>query len=471
MLPSLLLPLLRIPLDFLAFSGGFFLAFLLRQTRWSPVDIPGIALGDGPLPTAPEFLSWAAALAAGFLLLEALAGEFSFARRWRPARTFFVIFQNVAAFFFLLLAAFFFSRELFFSRAILVFAFPLTILLLWLGRALLAAAERGLFLLGGARRKTLLLGGGELAEQLARELAKDPRREVERRPAGVFSLRLEKEKPAEIFLLEALGKKETADLFATCRENQIELRFLPPVLELASRNAEIEIVAGLPVVFLSPSPLDSGWARVGKRAFDFLGAAILLLFLLPVLLLVALAVKLDSPGPIFFRDLRVGRDGKKFLFRKFRSMKTELCTGAIDGSAEGEKLLDSLKDSPADLRAGDPVRKIQNDPRVTRVGRFLRKTSLDELPELLHVLSGKMSLVGPRPHPVDDVQRYRAWHRRRFAVKPGITGAAQVAGRSELAFDEEVRLDLSWLENWRWRDDFVILAKTALEPFRARHRE
>jgi lipopolysaccharide/colanic/teichoic acid biosynthesis glycosyltransferase len=171
-----------------------------------------------------------------------------------------------------------------------------------------------------------------------------------------------------------------------------------------------------------------------------------MVLLLPVWLLVALAIRLDSPGPIFFRQVRAGRHGKPFVFYKFRSMRQ-------DAESELERLR-------ALNEASGPLFKIRDDPRQTRVGRFLRRTSIDETPQFFNVLRGEMSLVGPRPGLPSEVAQYQEWQRRRLDIQPGLTGLWQVRGRSDLTFDEMVMLDIYYGENWSLGADVQILMRT-----------
>ncbi len=186
--------------------------------------------------------------------------------------------------------------------------------------------------------------------------------------------------------------------------------------------------------------------RVTKRAFDLIVGSGILLLLLPVIPLVALMIRFDSEGPVFYRQQRIGMGGRPFRFYKFRSMR-----------ADSDRLR-------ADLEARNeltgPVFKIKNDPRVTAVGQFLRRSSLDEIPQIFNVLKGDMSIVGPRPALPGEVARYEAWHRRRLDVKPGITCLWQVAGRSHVDFDEWMRLDIEYMSRRSLRTDVAIFVKT-----------
>ncbi|MEX1133344.1 MAG: sugar transferase [Acidimicrobiia bacterium] len=188
------------------------------------------------------------------------------------------------------------------------------------------------------------------------------------------------------------------------------------------------------------------WKMAVKRAVDVVGASLALVLLSPVFLLSAIAVKLTSPGPVFFAQPRMGKDGREFLFYKFRSMQV--------GADEERNILIDLNEMSG------PVFKIKADPRLTSIGRFLRRASIDELPQLWHVLRGQMSLVGPRPLPTFEALDCSEWEAQRFAVKPGITCIWQVSGRSELDFETWVRMDIRYIERWSLLRDFKLLAKT-----------
>jgi diguanylate cyclase (GGDEF)-like protein len=201
------------------------------------------------------------------------------------------------------------------------------------------------------------------------------------------------------------------------------------------------------------------WQLIIKRTIDFIGAAIGLFIFSPVLLLTALAIKITSPGPVLFRQERLGYRGKKFMFLKFRSMYHD-----CDDSIHKEymtKFIDKNNEKHSDKSGHCSFHKMTDDPRITPLGKILRKTSLDELPQLYNVLCDEMSLVGPRPPIAYEVDRYSSWHKRRILeVKPGITGLWQVEGRSTLTFDEAVRLDIQYAENWNLLLDLKIILKT-----------
>lgn len=224
-----------------------------------------------------------------------------------------------------------------------------------------------------------------------------------------------------------------------------DLRVTATLPEVLSSRLTVQPVGGLMALSLRPVRLTGTQALV-KRTFDLAISAFALLLLLPLFLLIAAAIKASRPGPVFYRQRRVGKQGRPFVLLKFRTMVRD---------ADG--MLDGLRDRN---EVDGPLFKIRRDPRITAVGRWLRRWSLDELPQLLNVLKGDMSLVGPRPSLPHEVKEYRDWHFERLEVRPGMTGLWQVSGRSDLPFDDGVRLDLFYIENWSVAYDMFILFKT-----------
>ncbi len=236
-----------------------------------------------------------------------------------------------------------------------------------------------------------------------------------------------------------------AQVSKAARRTGIEVRVTANVQEVLSSRVAAHPLGGLMAFALKPVRL-SGFQALAKRSFDLSVTVLSSLILLPVFGAVALAVKLTSRGPVFFRQQRVGYHGRPFEIMKFRTM-------VVDAEDRLEDLLHMNE-------ATGPLFKMKNDPRVTGVGRFLRKLSLDELPQLFNVIKGDMSLVGPRPPLPREVTQYEEWMMARLEVRPGITGLWQVSGRSELPFEDYVRLDLFYIENWSLAYDLFILAKT-----------
>lgn len=230
----------------------------------------------------------------------------------------------------------------------------------------------------------------------------------------------------------------------------VGLIMAPALTDIAGPRIHTQQVAGLPLIHVTTPTLEGG-QRVAKRLFDIVASGLLIIFTAPVMLIIALIIRVGGPGPILFRQERVGIEGAHFGMLKFRSMVVD-----------AEKRLEDLKDK----NEGNGVLfKIKDDPRITPVGKILRKYSLDELPQLFNIFVGSMSLVGPRPPLPQEVEAYEKDVRRRLLVKPGLTGLWQVSGRSNLSWQDSVRLDLYYVENWSLAGDVVILLKTARAVF------
>ena len=227
--------------------------------------------------------------------------------------------------------------------------------------------------------------------------------------------------------------------------SRINLVVVPSLTEVSVPRVSMRPVAGLPLLHVQ-QPRSAEAGGVAKRAFDLVGALVMLLVLAPLMLSVAAAVRLGDGGPVFYRQARVGRGGRTFGCLKFRSMVVD-----------ADRFEQGLRQQAGHLGA---LWKMDSDPRMTRVGAFIRRFSIDELPQLLNVVRGEMSLVGPRPQQAWEVETYTDWEGRRLRVRPGMTGLWQVSGRSQLSFDEAIRLDLYYVDNWSMTADLVIIART-----------
>ena len=242
-----------------------------------------------------------------------------------------------------------------------------------------------------------------------------------------------------------LSERELLDLVEQAHREAVQVRVAPTTTELLTQRGEYIPGQGVPLFELRP-PVFAGTDWALKRTFDLVVSAAVLIVGLPLWLAIAVTIKLTSPGPVFYRDRRIGLGEREFGMLKFRTMHA-------DAAARQQQL-------EASNEASGPLFKIRNDPRVTSVGRVLRRLSLDEIPQVLNVLRGEMSLVGPRPLPLRDFRQLEPWHRKRHHVLPGMTGLWQISGRSSLTFDDLVRLDFYYLENWSIWLDITILLKT-----------
>ena len=453
------LGILRIPLDFGMALLAFWLAYKLRLYSdlvpgfYFPVDLVSF-------PSAWQYLQLSIFSSLGLIGIFALNQMYSLRSTSRVGNEFMKIIFLSSAWIMLIIAYYFVTREFFFSRLVLGYIWILTIFLTTVGRGLIRILQIYLFKLNIGRRRVILIGTNSLTERLYKKLKKTPSYHVlgclsldETISPGKSSLKIigplnELEKIITKYKIEEIIQTQTniseahaEKLIEFCREHHILYQFVPDILQLHQSHVDIFNIAELPLIALKTTPLD-GWGKVSKRTFDILFSGILLILLTPLFMLIALGIKLDSKGPILFTQKddgtavkRVGRYGELFKFYKFRTMKEK--TDSLRYTTLAEK----------NHRKGSPLVKIKNDPRVTRFGSFLRRWSLDELAQLWNVLSGDMSLVGPRAHLPEEVDRYEKHHKFLLSIKPGITGLAQVNGRSDLDFEKEVRLDTSYIEN------------------------
>nr|MBL7065430.1 undecaprenyl-phosphate glucose phosphotransferase [Anaerolineae bacterium] len=268
-------------------------------------------------------------------------------------------------------------------------------------------------------------------------------------PVNNLAQMIEKEAVDEVIVtLPWMYHRKIMAIVRECERRQVSAHIVPDLFQMSLSHVDVDDLGGVPLISVREVGFGQG-ALLVKRGMDIFGALVGLTLGAPLLALIALVTRINSPGPIVFRQTRVGAGGKTFECYKFRSM--------YEG-AEAE--LEQLRELN---EADGPLFKIRDDPRLTRMGRFLRHTSLDELPQLWNVLRGEMSLVGPRPPLPVEVSRYMEWHNKRLEVRPGMTGLWQVSGRSLLSFDDGVLLDIYYIENWSLWLDFKILLRTIPE--------
>ena len=252
------------------------------------------------------------------------------------------------------------------------------------------------------------------------------------------------------------------------RTKGLSFSFIPNLFEVQRNVIELQSFRGIPMISLKNTPLD-GWGRVVKRLLDIIVSSICIIITLPIAIAIAIAIKINDPGPVLYTAKRVGRK-KAFDFYKFRSMYTHLSVGEKYGSLEAYQALKDLLEKSSEEDRNGPLYKIKNDPRVTPVGRFLRRTKLDEIPQFWNVLKGDMSMVGHRPHFPDQVEIYKRGNERIFTIKPGIFGLTQLAQISwpTLPFEEEIKLDTYYIENWSLKLDLIILFRSFIALFTKR---
>ncbi len=365
----------------------------------------------------------------------------------------------------------FLQRELFSSRFIILVAWLFAIIFVFIGRALVLAVQRQLFKRGYGAIKLVIIGTGEYTDVISAELAKNPSHGF--RVMATFPtltetakqeiLRLHSEYVLDEIMVTdtTFDKNAMLDILDLTEEHHLGFRYAADIFNTVATNTKVEPIAGVPVIELRKTRLD-GWGRVFKRSFDIFAALFFIILLSPILILTALAVRLTSPGPIIFKNERVGQKGKLFDTLKFRSMRAEHSIGKQFKDSDKALAYEQELIKAKNTRADGPIYKIADDPRLTRVGGFLRRWSFDELPQFFNVLRGDMSIVGPRPHQPREVALYDKHHKRLLTIKPGITGMAQVSGRSDLSFADEAKLDLFYIENWTPWLDIQIILKTPI---------
>ncbi len=347
-----------------------------------------------------------------------------------------------------------------YSRLVFLFTILFTLTFLLLFRVFLRWVKRKLLQRGIGASRLLILGTGEIAQRIAEAVSSTPclvgyltAGEDPPNFSGMLLGRLSdlkkvirKQGVDEVVLtLPHLPPPQVWKLLRECEREGVLFEMVPDVYELLKGRVEVEDSLGIPLLSFQEVMLKF-WQRVAKKGLDLLVSFLGLVLLTPLMGFIALLIRLTSRGPVFFRQLRVGRGEKVFYMLKFRTMVLE-----------AEVMVDDLRGGN---EAQGPIFKIRDDPRITGTGSILRRFSLDELPQLINVFKGEMSLVGPRPPLPREVENYENWQKERLNTKPGMTGLWQVSGRSNLSFEEMLRLDIYYIENWSLWLDLKIMLKT-----------
>ncbi len=459
---------LLIPLDFCLLLLAAISAYKIRFSN-SWVDIRPIIF-DLPFES---YLKSSIFIIVLWLVIFALAGLYQIRNGRQITQELRKVFFASSTGLALIAIIIFFQRDLFDSRFIVLVAYVLAIVYVGAGRIIVRYIQRRLLRRGIGIRKVVLVGNSKTTEYLLGEFSANKKfgfkvlkrlRDFSIESAKELGEFISENEVDEIIQADPnLTKVEVMRLYDFATDNHITFKYIADLLEVKVLRSEVSEIMGIPIVEVKRTTLE-GWGKIYKRIFDIVVSFILIILLSPIILLTILAILLDSKGPIFFskRDngnavTRIGEGGKPFRYFKFRSMIPNT------DSMRYKELADR------NVRADGPMVKIKDDPRVTRVGKFIRRWSIDELPELFLVFMGRMSLVGPRPHLPEEVAKYENYHRKTLSVKPGITGLAQVSGRSDLAFEEEVKLDVYYIENWSLMFDISILFRTPFAVFK--HRE
>jgi len=352
----------------------------------------------------------------------------------------------------------FLRQELFNSRFLVMGGWFFSVVFVFAGRIMIRQAQRYVVsTYGFGVHRLMVIGDDEASREVVRGIQLDP--------FSGYRIVKQLTNPELSEVISAVGNpgvdeiilanpnypaEKVTQLVDFAHENHIIFKFIPNIYQTLTTNFDIDVIKNMPVIELKRTPLD-GWGKVLKRIFDISAALLGLLIFSPVMAMIAFAIKWETEGPVFARLKRVSKN-KEFTLYKFRGMVNN-----------AEELLPYLTEY--NERKDSPLFKMKNDPRITNVGRFIRKLRIDELPQFLNIVRGDMSLVGPRPHQPDEIARYQKHHKKVLAIKAGATGLAQVSGSSDLPFEDEVALDGFYIENWSLLLDIKIILRTIFRVF------
>jgi exopolysaccharide biosynthesis polyprenyl glycosylphosphotransferase len=453
------LPALDMILALAAFALAYFARYQLQILR--AVDEVNRARFDPYIPYALVYAMWLYLNYSGSGLYKNVRG-----RSW--LEEVYTIINGVTNATVVLLGLYFLFQPVVFSRLMLIYVAVITVAFLSLARAIQRVIQARLRARGVGVQRVLIVGAGDVGQSVLRTMI--ARQELGYQPIGfmdddpernnsdlgrvkalgaIANLRSAiREQNADLVVITLPWSQHTRilDLVKLCQNVSVEVRVVPDVFQLNLRQVQVENLDGIPLFGVNGHVPFRASNRLLKRAIDVTLIVLASPILLALFLLVALAIKVESNGPIFYTQRRVGENGREFTIVKFRSM-------IPDADRYRQHLIDSQELDPRHP-------KLKDDPRITRVGRIIRRLSLDELPNLINVLRGQMSLVGPRPPTPDEVALYEPWHMKRLQILPGLTGLWQVNGRSEVPFEEMCLLDIYYIENWSIKLDAQILMMT-----------
>jgi exopolysaccharide biosynthesis polyprenyl glycosylphosphotransferase len=464
--------LLLVAFDLFAMYEAFTLAFAIRASTAKPL---------AHHMTERQFAGLVAALSPLWIVFFAAAGLYSVKRRRAKSSELGRVSVVVTSGVMILIVLEYMQvlgKPIFPSRGVPAYAVPVGVLFVSLCRMFVRATMGQAQRHGHGLHRVVLVGSGALAGRIANDMAapssgyrvvavvagaaevgpvsdNTPVFATLDRALAQFDGKIDEVVQADV----DLDRGEIARMMSLTTSAGIIYRFVPDQYGIYAAASSMTTIAGVPVMDVRLTALD-GWGAIGKRAFDIVGSLVLILAFTPLLLLLAAAVKCSDPaGPVFYRQARLGRGGVPIKVLKFRSMRWQYSTGPgrpYPSAIEAFHAMDR-DDLSAEF---ERHHKVHDDPRITRAGRLLRRNSLDELPQLFDVLRGDLSLIGPRPITADELARYGTQRASFLALKPGVTGLWQVSGRSDVSYEERIKLDLYYIENWSIKLDLTILART-----------
>jgi len=450
---------LQVPVDFC-------MIVLAALTAYSIRNVPEILalkpkLYEFPLDVYLKIVLFVAPL---FILIYAVEGLYKIKSTRKFWQEVLKVFLATSIGLVAIIVAIFLKREWFSSRFVILAAWGLATIYVVLARYLIHLIQKWLLRNRGTGvHRVLLIGRNGKMDTIGRLFKQDKNlgykvvEQIDTAHLKVVNAIKDEKGIDEIILCEPdITDDEQEKLIDYCAIHNVTYKYIPTTLQTS--KFEMGVLNGEPLIEVRHTPLD-GWGRILKRIFDITSSIIGIVLTSPIMILTALAIRLDSQGPIIYKNERIGADGRKFFVYKFRYMRWENCVTKENPDVVAALELEKELIKKQSVRKG-PLYKIKADPRKTRVGNFIEKYSIDELPQFFNALFGSMSIVGPRPHQEREVAKYMDYHRRLLTIKPGITGMAQIAGRSDLDFDRDYKLDLYYIEKWSLGLDIQICLKT-----------
>jgi exopolysaccharide biosynthesis polyprenyl glycosylphosphotransferase len=447
---ELIFNVIRLPVDFAMLLVAGLLTYLLRTQLFSIFRPVLFSLN---LPLA-EYIILVLISSLLFIGAYTISGLYSLRLRSSLVDEFFKVIIASSAGIMAVIIFIFLRQELFDSRFLVLGGWFLAIFFVFIGRVIIRYVQKRFI----AKSRfglinVVVIGNDKISSKIKNEIESDPSYgyRVVNNLDNIDMDWIRKKEFDEVILAQSnYASDSISGLIEFCSEHHISFKFIPDTYQILTSNFSIDIVGGLPLIEPKRTSLD-GWGKVIKRFLDIVFSIFGLILISPLLFIIALMIKWETAGTVLVRLKRVSRNREFYLY-KFRSM--------IKNAEALKKQLVSYNE-----RVDGPLFKIKNDPRVTRVGRFIRKFRIDELPQLLNVAKGDISLVGPRPHQPDEISRYEKHHKKVLAIKAGMTGLAQASGSSDLPFEQEVSFDTFYIENWSLVLDFKIVLKTILKIF------
>ena len=456
---------LLIPVDYIMIISGFALAYIIRNVQAKPLAY---------LISGRSFLRILIPLVLVWIVIYALSGLYDIKAIRSRISEFSRVVSASALGVMVLIILDYYSQEPFFpSKSIAIYGFVLAVFFVVIARNMLYYLQQYFYRHKIGVHNTLILGKGSSRIKFQNNLYSETllykvigNLAITNNFDLTYIKRLHTNHNLDdIFILEDRISRESINrLIGFCRSNQVQLHIVPTTEDMYDATLHMIRIKDIPVLGVVTTPLE-GWGRIIKRLLDLIIVIISFIFTIPLMAIIAILIKITDPGKVFYLHSRLTRSGKKINVIKFRTMKQDYCTGGKYSNKSDQEILEQFGD-PALVEEFKKTQQLKKDPRVSRRGGFLRKTSLDELPQLFNVLAGSLSLVGPRPIVQNELERYGDESGLFLHIKPGLTGLWQVSGRNDVSYDNRVKLDIYYIEHWSIGLDIAILLRTIPAVFK-----